>query len=87
MDKPVKFGLIGAMYPPMQKTLESIPRAEKLGWKFIDFPDQITSTNPRGMLTNPVSKSDPGAPSSFFSDTFFGSMRRCSPRKSRSCSR
>src|ERR1700759_572 len=70
----VKFGLIGAMYPPMDKSLESIPRAERLGWKFIDFPDQITSTNPSGMLVPPVSASDPGAPTSFFSDTFFGSM-------------
>jgi len=77
MSKPVKFGLIGAMYPPMDKALESIPRAEGLGWQFIDFPDQITSTNPRGMLTNPVSASDPGAPTSFFSDTFFGSMEMC----------
>jgi len=77
MSNPVKFGLIGAMYPPMDKALESIPRAEGLGWQFIDFPDQITSTNPRGMLTNPVSASDPGAPTSFFSDTFFGSMEMC----------
>jgi phthiodiolone/phenolphthiodiolone dimycocerosates ketoreductase len=77
MRKPVKFGLIGAMYPPMDSALESIPRAERLGWQFIDFPDQITSTNPRGMLTNPVSASDPGAPTSFFSDTFFGSMEMC----------
>ena len=27
----VKFGLIGAMYPPMEAALESIPRAEALG--------------------------------------------------------
>jgi phthiodiolone/phenolphthiodiolone dimycocerosates ketoreductase len=73
----VKFGLIGAMYPPMDKALESIPRAEKLGWRFIDFPDQMTSTNPSGMLKPPVSASDPGAPTSFFSDVFFGSMEMC----------
>jgi phthiodiolone/phenolphthiodiolone dimycocerosates ketoreductase len=73
----VKFGLIGAMYPPMDRALESIPRAERLGWRFIDFPDQITSTNPRGMLTPPVSASDPGAPTSFFSDVFYGSMEMC----------
>jgi phthiodiolone/phenolphthiodiolone dimycocerosates ketoreductase len=73
----VKFGLIGAMYPPMKSALESIPRAERLGWKFIDFPDQITSTNPSGMLKPPVSASDPGAPTSFFSDVFFGSMEMC----------
>jgi len=75
--KRVKFGLIGAMYPPMDKALQSIPRAEALGWEFIDFPDQITSTNPRGMLKAPVSAGDPGAPTSFFSDTFFGSMEMC----------
>src|ERR1700747_1784572 len=73
----VKFGLIGAMYPPMEKALESIPRAERLGWEFIDLPDQINSTNPSGMLKAPVSASDPGAPTSFFSDTFFGSMEMC----------
>jgi phthiodiolone/phenolphthiodiolone dimycocerosates ketoreductase len=78
MSERVKFGLIGAMYPPMDKALESIPRAEALGWDFIDFPDQITSTNPRGMLTAPVSAGDPGAPTSFFSDTFYGSMEMCS---------
>ena len=77
VSKPVKFGLIGAMYPPIAKSLESIARAEALGWDFIDYPDQITSTNPRGMLTAPVSASDPGAPTSFFSDTFFGSMEMC----------
>src|ERR1700739_955007 len=65
------------MYPPMDKSLESIPRAEKLGWRFIDFPDQMTSTNPSGMLKPPVSASDPGAPTSFFSDVFFGSMEMC----------
>ena len=76
-EKPVKFGLFGSMFPPMDACLESIGRAEAAGWKFIDFPDQITSTNPRGMLKNPVSASDPGAPTSFFSDTFFGSMEMC----------
>src|ERR1700747_1617377 len=75
----VKFGLIGAMYPPMGRALESIPRAEQLGWKFIDFPDQITSTNPSGMLKPPASASDPGAPTSFFSDGLSGWTDMCAP--------
>jgi phthiodiolone/phenolphthiodiolone dimycocerosates ketoreductase len=75
--KPVKFGLFGNEFPPMDAALESFKRAEAQGWKFLDLPDQIMSTHPQGMLAPPVPAADLSAPTSFYSDVWFGSMEMC----------
>lgn len=75
--KKVKFGVFGNEFPPMDAALKSLPRAEAQGWQFIDLPDQIMSTHPQGMLTNPVPAADPSAPTSFYGDAWFGSMEMC----------
>ena len=72
--KPVKFGIFGPMYPPMDACLAAMPRAEKLGWDFIDYPDQLSATHPLGMLKPPVPKADISNPTSFYSEIFFGSF-------------
>src|SRR5271167_4024451 len=76
-EKPVKFGLFGNEFPPMDAALKSFARAEAQGWQFLDLPDQIMSTHPLGMLTPPVPATDPSAPTSFYSDAWFGSMEMC----------
>lgn len=78
MSKKVKFGTIGASFPPMRAALESVQRIEALGFDFVDYADQIASTNPSGMLGAPVPEGDSGLPTGFWSDTFFGSMEMCS---------
>ncbi|OHV05441.1 LLM class flavin-dependent oxidoreductase [Mycobacterium talmoniae] len=75
--KPVKFGLFGNEFPPMEAALESFRRADRHGWQFLDLPDQIMSTHPLGMLTAPVPSADPAAPTSFYSEAWFGSMEMC----------
>jgi phthiodiolone/phenolphthiodiolone dimycocerosates ketoreductase len=75
--RELKFGVFGTMYPPMDKALESMQRAEREGYDFIDFPDQLMSTHPLGMLKSPVAASDPGSPSSFYSEIWYGSMEMC----------
>ena len=77
MAGSVKFGVFGTMFPPMDKALESMQRAEREGYDFIDFPDQLMSTHPLGMLKSPVAASDPGSPSSFYSEIWYGSMEMC----------
>lgn len=70
----VKFGIQCPMYPPMDNCLKALQRAEKLGWDFIEYPDQLTSTHPLGMLRPPVPEADPSTPTSFFSEIWFGSF-------------
>jgi phthiodiolone/phenolphthiodiolone dimycocerosates ketoreductase len=74
---PVKFGLFGNEFPPMDAALESIRRAEAQGWQFLDLPDQIMSTHPLGMLRSPVPAGDPSTPTSFYGEAWFGSMEMC----------
>jgi phthiodiolone/phenolphthiodiolone dimycocerosates ketoreductase len=73
-SQQVKFGIQCPMYPPMENCLQAITRAEKLGWDFIEYPDQLTSTHPLGMLHPPVPKNDPSMPTSFFSEIWYGSF-------------
>jgi phthiodiolone/phenolphthiodiolone dimycocerosates ketoreductase len=76
-DGPVKFGMFGNEFPPMEAALESLKRAETEGWDFIDLPDQLMSTHPLGMLKPPVPAGDPSSPASFYSEIWFGSMEMC----------
>src|SRR4051794_33566866 len=76
-DGAVKFGMFGNEFPPMDAALESMQRAEREGWDFIDLPDQLMSTHPLGMLKSPVPSSDPSTPASFYSEVWFGSMEMC----------
>jgi phthiodiolone/phenolphthiodiolone dimycocerosates ketoreductase len=74
----VRFGVMGQMFPPIEHCLQSMQRAEAAGWDFIDFPDQIQSTHPLGMLKNPQPQSDPSLPTSLWHDAWYGSMEMCS---------
>jgi phthiodiolone/phenolphthiodiolone dimycocerosates ketoreductase len=69
---------MGQMFPPIEHCLQSMQRAEAAGWDFIDFPDQIQSTHPLGMLKNPQPQSDPSLPTSLWHDAWYGSMEMCS---------
>jgi phthiodiolone/phenolphthiodiolone dimycocerosates ketoreductase len=74
----VKVGILAPAYPPADAALEAARRAERLGWDFIDYPDQLVSTNPYGQLSHsPVPGADPALPSGFFSDEWMGSMEMC----------
>ena len=73
----VRFGVFGNMFPPMGAALESVQRAERAGWDFVDYPDQIMSPHPLGLLPPPVPKEDPSAPTSYFAEAWFGSMEMC----------
>ncbi|MHB8690523.1 MAG: LLM class flavin-dependent oxidoreductase [Solirubrobacteraceae bacterium] len=74
----VKFGILAPAYPPASAALEAVRRAERLGWDFVDYPDQLVSTNPYGQLAhNPVPAGDPSLPSGFFSDQWMGSLEMC----------
>lgn len=54
---PVKFGLMGRAYPPMDYILGTMTRAEAQGWDFINYPDQIPGLFPEGSV--PLSASPP----------------------------
>jgi phthiodiolone/phenolphthiodiolone dimycocerosates ketoreductase len=74
----VKFGILAPEYPPASAALEAVRRAERLGWDFVDYPDQLVSTNPFGQLAhNPVPTDDPSLPSGFFNDQWMGSLEMC----------
>ena len=74
----VKFGILAPEYPPAAAALEAARRAEDMGWDFLDYPDQLVSTNPIGMLAhNPVPAADPSLPTCFFADQWLGSLEMC----------
>src|ERR1043165_8303070 len=68
----VKFGVLVPEYPPVDAALKAVKRAEDLGWDFVDYPDQIVSTNPYGQLPVPVPDADPSLPTGFFCDPWMG---------------
>ena len=74
MGSKINFGIQCPMFPPIENCLKAVQRAEQLGWDFIEYPDQLTSTHPLGMLKPPVPQKDPSAPTSFFSEIWFGSF-------------
>jgi phthiodiolone/phenolphthiodiolone dimycocerosates ketoreductase len=65
------------MFPPIGPALESVRRVEQEGWDFVDYPDQIMSPHPLGLLPPPVPAADPSAPTSYFGEAWFGSMEMC----------
>jgi phthiodiolone/phenolphthiodiolone dimycocerosates ketoreductase len=67
-----KFGLLVPEYPPVDAALAAVKRAEDLGWGFVDYPDQVVSTNPYGQLPIPVPADDPSCPTGFFGDSWLG---------------
>jgi hypothetical protein len=74
----VKIGLLAPAYPPFDTALEAVRRAERAGWDFVDYPDQMVSTNPYGQLSaRPVPASDPSLPTGFFNDQWMGSLEMC----------
>lgn len=73
----VKFGVFGNMFPPADAAVKSVQRAEQEGWDFVDYPDQIMSPHPLGILPPPVPKDDPSAPTSYFGEAWYGSMEMC----------
>src|SRR5581483_4361569 len=73
----MRFGLCGQMFPPADDAIASVQRAERLGWDFINYPDQLSGTHPLGMLKPPVPSADPAAPSGMFSEVWYGSMEMC----------
>ncbi|WP_158260323.1 hypothetical protein [Mycobacterium talmoniae] len=46
----MKVGLLAPAFPPVDAALEAVRRAERMGWDFVDYPDQLVSTNPYGQL-------------------------------------
>jgi phthiodiolone/phenolphthiodiolone dimycocerosates ketoreductase len=78
MRPEVRFGVMGNMFPPIDRCLESMRRAEAAGWDFIDFADQIQSTHPLGMLSVPQPASDLALPTSLWHDAWYGSLEMCS---------
>jgi phthiodiolone/phenolphthiodiolone dimycocerosates ketoreductase len=68
----VKFGLLAPEYPPVDAALAAVRRAEDMGWDFVDYPDQMVSTNPYGQLPVPVPAGDPSLPTGFFTDPWMG---------------
>lgn len=77
MSVGTKFGVMGSMFPPIENCVGSMKRAEAAGWDFIDFPDQLQSTHPLGMLRTPVPAGDPSLPTSLWDDAWYGSFEMC----------
>ena len=74
----LKMGLLAPAYPPFAAALDAVRRAEMAGWDFVDYPDQMVSTNPYGQLAvRPVPVGDPSLPSGFFTDQWLGSLEMC----------
>jgi len=67
-----KFGLLVPEYPPADEALAAVKRAEAQGWDFVDYPDQVVSTNPYGQLPIPAPTDDPSCPTGFFGDPWLG---------------
>jgi phthiodiolone/phenolphthiodiolone dimycocerosates ketoreductase len=63
-----KFGVLVPEYPPASAALDAVKRAEAMGWDFVDYPDQVVSTNPYGQMPSPVPADDPSLPTGFFGD-------------------
>jgi len=74
----LKIGVCGQMFLPADNAVASITRAERAGWDFINYPDQLTGTHPTGLLKTPVTAADPGAPTGMYSDVWMGSFEMCS---------
>jgi phthiodiolone/phenolphthiodiolone dimycocerosates ketoreductase len=76
--RTLKAGLLAPAFPPVKAALEAVRRAERMGWDFVDYPDQLVSTNPYGQLGHrPVPASDPSLPSGFFCDEWMASLPMC----------
>jgi phthiodiolone/phenolphthiodiolone dimycocerosates ketoreductase len=58
MAQSLKFGMIGRCFPPGDRALDAMRRAEAQGWDFMAFPDQLPSTHPDGMLPGSVAPPD-----------------------------
>jgi phthiodiolone/phenolphthiodiolone dimycocerosates ketoreductase len=58
MSSRLQFGTMGRCYPPMEHALDAMQVAEAQGWDFINFPDQLPSTHPEGMLPGSVAPAD-----------------------------
>lgn len=63
-----KFGVLVPEYPPAEEALAAVKRTEDMGWDFVDYPDQVVSTNPYGQMPIPAPADDPSLPSGFFGD-------------------
>src|ERR1700741_2757329 len=74
----LKIGLCGQMFLPADNAVASITRAERAGWDFINYPDQLTGTHPTGLLKTPVTAADPSAAPGLYSDVWMGSFELCS---------
>lgn len=72
--KPVKIGVGGRQCPPMDAAVEYIKRVEREGWDFIQYPDQISTTHPTGMLGRPVKESDPSAVNGVYAEEWCASF-------------
>jgi len=75
--KQLKIGIVGQIFPPAENALASAVRAERLGWDFINYPDQLTGTHPTGLLNTPVTAADPTAPTAMYNDLWMGSFEMC----------
>lgn len=56
MSTNLRFGTYAQVFPPIKQALGVARLAEKQGWDFIDFPDQMASTHADGMI--PASTTD-----------------------------
>ena len=53
----VRFGTFGQVYPPATQSVQVAQLAEKQGWDFIAYPDQMGSTHPEGVVPDSVAPS------------------------------
>ncbi|OBB03396.1 hypothetical protein A5662_12065 [Mycobacteriaceae bacterium 1482268.1] len=72
MTTKLRFGTYAQVFPPIQQSLGAAQLAEKQGWDFIDFPDQMASTHAEGMI--PTTTTDSTAPviTGGISSTWYG---------------
>lgn len=72
--KNVKIGVGGRQCPPMDAAIEYIKRVEAEGWDFIQYPDQISTTHPSGMIGRPIGQTDPTAVNGVYGDEWCASF-------------
>ena len=53
----MRFGTFGQVYPPATQSVQVAKLAEKQGWDFIAYPDQMGSTHPEGVVPDSVAPS------------------------------
>jgi phthiodiolone/phenolphthiodiolone dimycocerosates ketoreductase len=57
MSSNVRFGTLGQIYPSARQSLRVAALAEKQGWDFLGYPDQMGSTHPEGVVPDSVAPS------------------------------